>query len=510
MKKMIIIAALLIAAQTPVTLGGQRHTATLSSATAQVERPKLVVGIVVDQMRWDYLYYYDAEYGEGGIKRLVNEGYSFEDTQISHSPSVTAIGHASIYTGSVPALHGICGNYFFQDEREVYCCEDTTVQSVGSDSAEGQMSPRRMLATTIGDELRLATDFRSRVFSVALKDRAAILPGGHSCNAAYWWDTSAGRFVSSTYYMDALPEYVNDFNEQWKQEPGFNIKASCIGVTTTFALAETILKEEQLGKGDETDMLCVSISSTDAIGHLYSTHSDEIKASFLQLDKDLTAFLKTLDEHVGQGNYLLFLTADHGASHNYNYLNRHKIPAGAWDNGKTVEDLNTYLKGMFGTDRTIIMDSGNYQLVVDDNAIAAAGLQKQQVIDEAIAWLRQDDTFLYVVDSEKIGEATMPAEIKERLTNGYFRGRAGEISVVTRPQFFNSVYSPDYIGTQHGQPLPYDTHVPFVLMGWHVGHGSSLEPTHMADIAPTVCHMLHIQSPDACIGHPRQAGSNGQ
>ena len=181
------------------------------AAAAQVERPKLIVGLVVDQMRWDYLYRFQDEYGEGGLKRLLREGHSFENTMINYVPTVTAIGHASIYTGSTPALHGICGNNFFIDGKEVYCCGDSTVRGVGSDSKKGQMSPHNLLASTIGDELKLATNFRSRVFGVAIKDRAAILPAGHSADAAYWWDTTVGHFISSSYYMDRLPEWVERF-----------------------------------------------------------------------------------------------------------------------------------------------------------------------------------------------------------------------------------------------------------------------------------------------------------
>ena len=180
---------------------------------AQVNRPKLVVGIVVDQMRWDYLYYYNKEFVEGGFKRLLAEGYSCENTMIPYIPTVTAIGHSSIYTGSVPALTGILGNSFFINGKNTYCCGDDNVQSVGSSSKEGKMSPRNLLASTIGDELKLATDFKSKVIGVALKDRAAILPAGHSADAAYWWDTSAGHFVTSTYYMDKLPSWAVEFNK---------------------------------------------------------------------------------------------------------------------------------------------------------------------------------------------------------------------------------------------------------------------------------------------------------
>ena len=472
-------------------------------ATAQVERPKLVVGIVVDQMRWDYLYYFQNEFGEGGLKRLLNECFIFNDTQINYAPSVTAIVHTSVYTGSIPALHGIAGNYFYQDDKNVYCCTDTTVQSGGSNSKEGKMSPRRMLSTTIGDELRLATNFGSRVISIALKDRAAILPGGHSATAAYWWDTSAGHFVSSSFYMNTLPKWVQKFNKENQQKPGFNIKTSNLGVTMTFRMAEQALKNEQLGQHGATDMLCVSISSTDAIGHEYSTRGKEIHDVYMQLDQDLATFLSTLDKEIGQGNYLVFLTADHGGSHNYNFLKQHRIPSGAWDYDKSVSELNSYLCQKFNMTKGPVMGEDNYQFFFNDDLIEQFHLNKQDLIDASIDYLKKDSKYLYVVDNEKLGEAPIPAEIKERLINGYFRGRSGEITVVTRPQVYGAPDSPTYRGTTHGQPFAYDTHIPFILMGWHIQHGASYEPTKIVDIAPTVCSLLHLQNPDACIGHAK-------
>ncbi len=297
-------------------------------AQAQVARPKLVVGLVVDQMRWDYLYYYYNEYGEGGLKRLLSEGYSCENCQINYAPAITALGHTSVFTGSVPSIHGIAGNWFYIDDKGTENCQDTTAYTIGGEkSRAGQRSPHLMRTSTIGDELRLSNDYQSRVVGVALKDRAAILPAGHSANAAYWWDDAAGHFVTSSYYMNALPKWAADFNKQHHTAPKYNIKTSTEGVTMTFLMAEAALKGERLGQGDATDMLTVSISSTDAIGHKFSTRGKENHDVYMQLDKDLAAFLQTLDATVGKGNYLFFLTADHGAAHNYNMLRSHKYPA---------------------------------------------------------------------------------------------------------------------------------------------------------------------------------------
>lgn len=470
-------------------------------STAQVERPRLVVGLVVDQMRWDYLYYYYNDYGADGLKRLLDEGFSYENTQINYSPAVTAIGHSSIYTGSVPAFTGIAGNWFWENGQPTYCCADTTVKSVGSDSREGQMSPRKMLGTTIGDELHLATDFHSKVIGVALKDRAAILPAGHSANAAYWWDTSAGHFVSSTFYMNDLPQWVKDFNKANHTKPKFNIKTNDDGVTMTFRMAEAAVDNERLGQtAGQTDMLAISISSTDAIGHEYSTRGPENKSVYLRLDRDVATLLKHLDEEVGKGNYLLFLTADHGASHNYNFLKSHRIPADGWDYDKSVSELNKYLRSQFPSMTSDpVLGEDNYHFYFNDKAYSAE--EKQKVIDASVEYLKQDPQFLYVVDNEKISVSSIPEPIKSRLINGIFRGRSGEITVVTRPQIFGATVSPDYKGTSHGQPMAYDVHIPFVLYGWHVDHGESTKPVNITDIAPTICAMLHIQMPDAAIGN---------
>lgn len=476
--------------------------AVLCNQAANVARPKLVVGIVVDQMRWDYLYYYYQDYSENGLRRLIDGGYSFANTQINYAPTVTAIGHSSVYTGSVPAIHGIAGNYFWLNDKGTYCCEDKGVKSVGSNSKEGQMSPHLMLTSTIGDQLRISTDFASRVFGVALKDRAAILPAGHSANAAYWWDTSAGHFVSSTYYMQQLPDWVEDFNKKNRTKPGFNIKTSTEGVTKTFEMAKALLENEQLGQQGTTDMLAVSISSTDAIGHKYSTRGKENKAVYMQLDKDLADFLNTLDAKVGKGNYLVFLTADHGAAHNFNYLRNHKIPAGGWDWEKSTQGMNQHLQSKFGI--APVLGEDNYQFFFDDAAINKAGIKKQEVIDEAIDWLQKDSLILYAFDYNKLSETTMPQWLKERLTNGYFRNRSGEVGFVTLPQFFGQKDTPTYAGTSHGQPFNYDTHIPFVLYGWNIPTGENTKEVHIVDIAPTICAMLHIQAPNGCIGKPQQ------
>lgn len=464
---------------------------------AQIQRPKLVVGLVVDQMRWDYLYYYYDQFGEGGLKKLVDEGFSCENTMINYVPTVTAIGHCSIYTGSTPALHGICGNNFYKEGKPVYCVEDKTVSSVGSQNEAGQMSPRNMLATTIGDELKVGTDFKSKVIGVALKDRAAILPAGHGADAAYWYDVKAGHFISSTYYMDKLPAWVEQFNRKNRTKPGFDVKNDPVGITLTFKMAEAALENEQLGTDDITDLLAVSISSTDAIGHATGTRGKENYAAYMQLDKDLTEFLHFLDEKVGKDNYLLFLSADHGAAHNPNFLKAHRIAAGGFSSSTVRKQLNDYLKTKFRLENAV-MDINAGRVFLDRQLLKE---QYDAVKQSAIGFLKENKEIQFVVDFEKAAQTTIPLLIRERIVNGYHTDRSGDIYLVVKPQHISGGDDPTYQGTTHSMWNPYDAHIPLVFYGWNIQHGSTSVPTHIVDIAPTVCEMLHIQMPDACIGN---------
>ena len=472
---------------------------------ARIERPKLVVGIVVDQMRWDYLYYYYEEYGIGGLKRLLNEGYSCENTMIPYVPTVTAIGHSSIFTGSVPALTGIAGNSFMLNGQSVTSVTDTTVHAVGSDitNPDGKCSPRNMLANTIGDQLKIATDFKAKVIGVALKDRAAILPAGHSADAAYWWDGKAGHYITSSYYMDKLPKWVENFNKSNHTEPNFDIKTTTKGVTFTFRMAEAALTHERLGKDDITDFLTVSVSSTDAIGHTYSTRGKENHDVYMQLDKDLAQFFRVLDREVGRDNYLVFLTADHGAVHNGNFMNEHKLPGGGFSYGP-LSDITQKLSKKFGAEGKYIKKISDCRIYLDHDFIASHGLDLREVKREVVALMRQDPQFAFVVDYEDIANATIPQFLRERIINGYHSLRSGDLMVVLQGSHQHGTVGPDYKGTSHGTWNPDDSHIPLLFMGWKVNKGATSTPTYMTDIAATVCAMLHIQMPDCCIGNAIQ------
>lgn len=474
------------------------------------ERPRLVVGIVVDQMRWDYLSRYYDKFGKDGFRRMLDQGYSFDNCLIDYVPTVTAIGHTSAYTGTTPAFHGICGNNFYIDGRSTYCTDDKDVQPVGTDNMkEGQMSPKNLLATTIGDQLRLHTDFRSKVVGVSYKDRAAILPAGHSGNAAYWLDKKNRQFITSTYYMKELPGWVKEHNKKLLKNEVFKQLGSDIGLSPetghiTVDMAIAALEGEQLGLGSETDMLCVSFSQTDVIGHKWSTRGEHTDEAYLELDKDLAKLFKVLDEKVGRGNYLAFLTADHGAAHNSQFMQDNRLHGGKWLSEELKASLEQHLASKLGCKQPVVQGILDYRFFLDHDAIAAQGLDLQRVKDVVIEYLRTSANIAFVVDYEKAGYAPIPAVLRERILNGYNFRRSGDIIVAVEPGYYEFGRWSSPVGTTHGEWNPYDAHIPLLFYGWKVPHGACPKEVHITDIAPTVCSLLHIQQPNASIGEALQ------
>lgn len=527
--------------------------ATATATTTELPRPKLVVGIVVDQMRWDYLYRYYDRYQDNGFKRLLNQGFSCENTQVDYIPTFTGPGHTCIYTGSVPAIHGIAGNDFIIQAtgKSMYCTEDTSVQTVGSDTKAGQMSPRNLLVTTVTDELKLATNFRSKVIGIALKDRGGILPAGHTANAAYWFDDKSGNWITSTYYMKQLPQWVKDFNDQKLAEnylkldwnslypidtylqstpdntryegkfkgmdtPTLPVKTSGMfkgnlglirstpyGNTFTLDLAIAAINAEELGHHPVTDFLAVSLSSPDYIGHQFGINAVEIEDTYLRLDRDIANFLVYLDAKVGKGNYTVFLTADHGAAHNTAFLNDHGIPAGVWDDGATLKDLNKLLEEKYNQER-IVLNFDNYQVNLNNPLIIKEKLDYAAIKEDCIAYMQKLPYVAFAIDMDKAATANIPEQLKSRIINGYNTKRSGIIQIILDPAWFTGHGSGDSgpTGTTHGTWNPYDNHIPLVFMGWGIQHGSTTRETHMTDIAATIAALLHIQAPNGSIGQP--------
>jgi predicted AlkP superfamily pyrophosphatase or phosphodiesterase len=517
-------------------------------------RPKIVIGIVVDQMRWDYLYKFRDRFGNDGFKRLQNEGFAVENTYINHTPSKTAVGHATIFTGAVPAIHGITGNSWVEryTAKSIYCVGDTSVSAVGisntksndSDGEGGQMSPRNLLVNTITDELRIATNFRSKVVGVSLKDRAAILPSGHAANAAFWFDDNSAKFITSTYYMETLPAWVNQFNQRnepaklmsqkWttlypidtyvkssaddvKWEGLYRgqkkatfpyalpeiyaadksaIRSTPFGNDLTLSFAKAAIAGYQLGGGAETDFLTINLASTDYVGHKFGPNAIEIEDVYLRLDKSLAEFFKYLDRQYGKGNYLMFLTADHGVAHSLDFLEEHQLPNGQLPVSAIRKTLNTYLEQQFKI-KGLISASANYGIYF--NADKLESLDFEKVKQAAVRFLERQDNVLFAIDVDNIGALPVPEPLKTMVINGNNRKRTGQILLVPKAGYLDAGKR---IGATHGVWNPYDTHIPLLFMGWGVKHGSTDRVYHQNDIAVTLANLLKIQAPNGNVGTP--------
>ncbi len=534
--------------QKPVTLFVWMFSFVSLHGQTTVQRPKLVVGIVVDQMRWDYLYrYYDRYAENGGFKRLLNQGFACDNTVIPYTPTVTACGHASIYTGSVPAIHGITGNGWWdrQLHQSIYCTQDASVKTIGSKTKLGQMSPKNLLSTTIGDELKLANNFKSKVIGIALKDRGAILPAGHSADAAYWYDNKTGDWISSGYYLKELPKWMKTFNKKkladhyYKQgwntmypldtyvqstdEPkpyksnslgagshfpydlkkyigvSYNhISVTPHGNSFTLEMSKAALVAEQLGQDSITDLLAISFSSPDYIGHSFGPNSIEAEDGFLRLDKELGEFLDFLDEKTGKGQYLLFLTADHGAAQVPRFLKEHNVPAGHVNTQKMFDTLSLSLKAKFGT-ADLIINITNGQVVLDHQLMINLKLNKEEVIAWSIDLVLKLPGIATAFALDALEKITLIEPVKTRFVNGYFPARNGDIQLIYFPQWLEDFESG---GTTHGVWNPYDSHIPLIWYGWHIGPGKSYREIQMTDIAPTLAHLLQVQMPSGNIGKP--------
>ena len=521
------------------------------------DKPKLVVGIVVDQMRYDFLYRYWNKYGEGGFKRLVKEGFQYTNTHYNYVPTYTGPGHASIYTGTTPSVHGIIANDWYNREldRLIYCTEDKKAQTVGSNTLSGQMSPANLWVTTITDELKLATNQKAKVIGVCLKDRGSILPAGHAADAAYWYDGSLGGWISSTFYMQQLPQWVQDFNNKktaaaylqqtWKTllpidqytestaddtpfevpfaagtKPVFPynlsqlkgdsynlLRSTPFGNSYTKDFAIATLEAEKMGKGQVTDFLAVSFSSTDYIGHQFGPNSIEVEDTYLRLDKDLAELLSYLDKYVGKDNVLVFLSSDHGVAHVPAYLQSLRIPAGSANGSMMLDSVNRYLESEYGKGRWIVSYS-NQQVFLNHPLITAKKHNLKEMQEKVAQFLIRFDGVARTVTASALAGSYWQSGIISLVQQGHHQKRSGDVIVVSQPGWFEGYGSSPAKGSTHGSAANYDTHVPLLFYGWKVKAGESTRKAYITDIAPTLANWLKIQEPNGTTGQALPEGLN--
>lgn len=522
---------------------------------ATPRKPKLVVGIVVDQMRYDYLYRYYDKYGTGGFRRLLDQGFSCENTHYNYMPTYTAPGHASIYTGTTPAVHGIVGNDWYDrtTSKNRYVTSDDRYQGVGTTSSKGKHSPEVLLSSTITDELRLSSSLRSKVVGVCIKDRGSILPAGHIPNACYWFDDDTGNWISSSYYpypdsIPQLPGWVQQFNdkklalrylsEPWRtiqpertyaeSMPGWDkyemrlpgdttgafphilpavqtkggaglVRSTPFGNTLTTDFALTVIDEMKLGVDEYPDFLCLSYSSTDYCGHQFGVRSLEVQDVYLRLDRDLGRLLDYLDEKFGKDNTLVFLTADHGAAETVGFLNDLRIPTGIVEENQLTKELNAHLDSLFGVRLPYVQSVINQQVYLNEKVLPIAKLDPVVVRKAIIAYLKAIPGVYDAFAREEVFSIAATYPFIELIQRGIHPKRSGEVIFQLEPSWLPESYFAK-AGATHGSPYPYDTHVPLLWYGWKVPQGETFAPVSITDIAPTLAALLRITEPNGTTG----------
>ncbi len=521
-------------------------------AQAQQSKPKLVIGIVVDQMRYDYLYRYQSNYGSRGFNRLLKGGFSCENTHFNYVPTYTGPGHAAIYTGTTPAVNGIIGNDWWDTEQggKRYCTADKRFHVVGGSAKTspetGQQSPAALLSSTITDELRLSNNFRSKVAAVCLKDRGGILPAGHIPNACYWFDDASGNWVTSSYYPDslALPKWVREYNARrwpdtflnktwelghsttedfpnWNYEANFGkfkggfphdfadqrakggygvLRYTPFGNTLVTNFAMSTIDNMALGADEWPDFLCISYSSTDYCAHQFGIHSKETEDMYIRLDGELTRFFDFLDKKFGKDNVLIFLTADHGAAETPANLNTLRIPAGVFEESKLKDRLDKALTKVLGISGNFILAVDNQQIWLNWKTISDLDVKADEVVQTICDEIRSIRGVYDVFSRQDLDMLPADYPFVSELRRGIHPRRSGDIIFILDPAWHADDKYFGIGGTTHGSQYAYDTHVPLLWYGWHIKPGETFAPVSITDIAPTLAAMLRIMEPNATTG----------
>ncbi len=486
-------------------------TPTLTLAAEPPPRPRLVLTIVIDQFRYDYLTRYREEYA-GGFARLLTQGAVFTNARFEHFPTVTATGHSTILTGALPTLSGIIGNDWYDRDagKQVTSVSDDSVKMLEG-SGDGGASPRRLLVDTVGDELKIASGGKSRVIGISIKDRAAILPAGHSADAAYWYDTRTGHFVTSTFYAADLPTWVKEFNltaasryrgAEWMgHKLPLDNKAFSEVEATPFAndlvesFAERAIEAEKLGKDTATDLLTVSFSANDYIGHQYGPDSPEVKDLSKRTDQVLDKLFRFIDTQIGMRNVLVVLTADHGVAPGPEAQAARRMPGGRMPSGIIQTTVQKALQVRYGPGQWILSPS-EHSLYLNLDLMREKRLDREEVTKtakEAVASIPH--VFRVYTYAQLETGNILPDDIGRLVMNGFNIRRGADLYILLEPYWMFGM-----LGTTHGSAFGYDTHVPVIFMGPGIRAGRYDQSIVVNDIAPTLATLLGVEVPSGSVG----------
>jgi predicted AlkP superfamily pyrophosphatase or phosphodiesterase len=514
------------------------------------ENPRLIIGIIVSQMRSDYIYRFWDKYEEKGFKKLITRGTYCKNASFNYLLSQEGVGHATIATGALPASHGIVSKewYLSLQDKIVQSVEDEKYNTVGGSYESGKYSPENLMCTTFSDELRLSNNMKSKVFGISLNPAPAILSSGHIANDVYWFDEKTGNWVTSTYYADSLPSWVKDFNSrkfqdiylerEWntvlpassyteslpdnnkyekgikgqivfpynlyelanvkKRKPDYNIlKSTPFGNSFVKDFAISVIVNEDLGKDDYPDVLNICFTSTENIGSLFGPNSVEVEDAFLRLDQELAHFLNFIDETIGKENVLIYLTSDHGISHMPDYLNDFKIPAGYFNEKGAVALLKSALSNVYGQGDWV-KAYNSQQVYLNRTLIEDANIPLNEIQDYTARFLLQFSGVANTVTSTTLQTTNFSGGIFEKIQNGFNQKRSGDVIINLKSGWIEKGEESSNAGFSYA----YDSRIPLIWYGWKIGRNTILKPVDIRDIAPTISAFLNITYPNACTGNP--------
>ncbi len=475
------------------------------------EKPRLVVVIVLDQFRYDYLTRFGHEF-TGGLKRLLTEGAVFSNAYLEHFPTVTAVGHSVLLTGAMPSISGIVGNEWYDrgSGRSVTSVLDDSVRLLGGTGGTGA-SPSRLLVSTLGDEMKAASGGKAKVIGLSLKDRAAILTSGHSADAAYWYDANSGHFISSTYYFQSLPAWVAEFNlhatEQYKgakwldvklpEDQGLNmaIVSSPFGNALLEEFAERAISAEGLGRHDVTDLLTVSFSSNDYVGHEFGPDSPQVEEISKRTDEILGKLFRCLEENIGLKKVLVVLSADHGVAPTPASNASRRMPGGYVSVDAVRGPIEAALANKYGKGQWIL-GTGDSALYLNLELMRQRSLSEPEVMETARgAAMALPHVFRALTRTQLSTGAVVDDMIGRRMLNGFNYARAADLYILLEPYWMFGFH-----GATHGSPFNYDAHVPVIFMGPGVRSGNYYAKIAAADVAPTLATMLGVEAPSGASG----------
>ena len=503
--------------------------------------------MVVDQMRYDFINRYWDKFSEGGIKQVIGSGTFCKNATYSYLINETATGHATIATGALPASHGIISNSWYNSlsDKVVYCVDDERVKTVGGELESGPFSPSNLMASTIGDEINLATNFKSKVIGLALEDCAAILSAGHTADYAFWYDDKTGNWITSNYYADSLPGWVREFNSKllpdsylsrtWETmlplseytasgsdtseyEPGLQGRNvfpydlqkismpkrdqrdySILGYTPfgnvlTRDFATAVVVNEELGQDEYTDYLSIGFSANENIGKYFGSNSVEIQDAMLRLDAEIEHFLGFIDQYVGIHNTLIILTSDHGLAYSPDYLESKNIPSGSFNSYSSISLLGSYLNAVYGKGEWVRYYYGQ-QVYLNHELIERSGISYQEIQEKTAQFLIQFRGISNAVTSYTLHTSNFTDGIFNRMQNGYHQKRSGDVIINLAPGWMEKLNGDSYFSSYLG-----DNHVPLAWYGWRIKRSSLTRPVNMIDIAPTISYFLEISRPNVATG----------